>query len=43
MKDYELDEKIGKRLAECMKSAKINGSSFNLKNFLEFLVKLPTM
>lgn len=27
MKDYELDEKIGKRLAECMKSAKINGST----------------
>ena len=27
MKDYELDKKIGKRLAECMKYAKINGSA----------------
>ena len=27
MKNYELDEKIGKRLAECMKYAKISGSA----------------
>ena len=27
MKDYELDKQIGKRLAECMKYAKINGSA----------------
>ena len=26
MKDYELDEKCGKRLAECMKQAKMSGT-----------------
>lgn len=31
MKNYELDEKCGKRLAECMKCSKINGTQLAQK------------